>query len=217
VGLAVAVARDAAWVIEVDDRLHAVAVLHRGAVDVVVAGAITWAGATTVALPLVAVVGALAPSGPRTWRDRVGSGALLAAIASTGVYAGLLLNGVLDRARPPSTDWAGAAGGPAFPSGHTTMGTLLAATCAWAMSARLARSGPRVALWSAAAALAAAVGWSRWWLGVHWPSDVVGGWAFGAAWCASAATGLALWRRRRAPAGPGASAASRLRGRRGAR
>jgi undecaprenyl-diphosphatase len=44
-----------------------------------------------------------------------------------------------------------------------------------------------VLLWSAAVVLAAAVGWSRWWLGVHWPTDVLGGWAVGAAWCAAAA------------------------------
>lgn len=187
VGTTIAVLHDGSWALPVDERLHAFALAHRGALDVDVALAVTWAGATAVALPLVALVGALAPKGPRSWRDRVGAGALLVGIAATGVYAGLLLNGAVDRVRPAEQDWAGAAGGPAFPSGHTTMGTLLAATCAWALSARVTSPRGRVALWTSAVLLAGAVGWSRGWLGVHWPSDVLGGWAFGTAWCAAAA------------------------------
>ncbi|MFN8168520.1 MAG: phosphatase PAP2 family protein [Candidatus Nanopelagicales bacterium] len=187
VGATAAVLGGGSWALPLDERLHAFALAHRGALDIAVAGAVTWAGATTVALPVVAVVGALAPAGRRSWRDRVGSGALLVGIAATGVYAGLLLNGAVGRVRPAEADWAGAAGGPAFPSGHTTMGTLLAATCAWALCDRVTSTRGRVLLWSAAVVLAAAVGWSRWWLGVHWMTDVLGGWAVGAAWCAAAA------------------------------
>ena len=195
-GVGLAVVRSAPGVPELDQRLHDLAVGARVSWDIGLASTITQAGATVVALPVVALVGAWAPRGPRPWRDRLGSSALLLAIAGTGVYVGLMLNHAIDRPRPSAGDWAGAAGGPAFPSGHTTMATLLAGTCAWALLARVTSRRGRLALGSAAVALAVGVGWSRWWLGVHWPTDVVGGWALGAAWCALCVAGITAWRRR---------------------
>lgn len=66
-------------------------------------------------------------------------------------------------------DWAGAAGGSAFPSGHTTTAALFAALGAWATAARVHAGWPRRALWAGAVDYAVAVGWSRAWLAVHWP------------------------------------------------
>lgn len=37
------------------------------------------------------------------------------------------------------------------------------------------------AVWSKALLWAAAIAWTRVYLGVHWPTNVAGGWAFGAA------------------------------------
>jgi membrane-associated phospholipid phosphatase len=67
----------------------------------------------------------------------------------------------------------------AFPSGHTTNATVV-----WLGLALLLVRGPRARLLAigAAAIMAVAIGLSRNMLGVHWPSDVVGGWAFGLFW-----------------------------------
>jgi membrane-associated phospholipid phosphatase len=67
----------------------------------------------------------------------------------------------------------------AFPSGHTANATVL-----WLGLALLLVRGARTRVISIAAAvlMVIAIGLSRNMLGVHWPSDVVAGWAFGLFW-----------------------------------
>jgi len=67
----------------------------------------------------------------------------------------------------------------AFPSGHATNSLVTFLVLAVLLS------GARSAV-GFAVALAACVGLSRVMLGVHWPSDVLGGWAFGLAWVLAA-------------------------------
>jgi undecaprenyl-diphosphatase len=83
-----------------------------------------------------------------------------------------------DRARPDVAGHQVAVHSLAFPSGHSAN-----AMTVWLAIALLA-TGPRWRRPAVAAALAVAflVGLSRLLLQVHWPSDVAGGWAFGAAW-----------------------------------
>ena len=66
-----------------------------------------------------------------------------------------------------------------FPSGHATSSMIFYLTMALALTAgtrwhRIAAAG--------AILLSLLIGASRVMLGVHWPSDVVGGWAFGLLW-----------------------------------
>ena len=66
-----------------------------------------------------------------------------------------------------------------FPSGHATSSMVFYLARALALTAR--KSWHRQAV-AAAIILSVLIGASRVMLGVHWPSDVVGGWAFGLLW-----------------------------------
>jgi undecaprenyl-diphosphatase len=184
-------------VVAVDDAIHGWVVEHRGDPDLVLARVVTVGGITTWTVPALAVVGVVAAAG-RPWLGRLGAGVLLAAVAGVGMCTGLLVNNAVDRVRPPVADWAGDAGGPSFPSGHTTCATIVALSAAWALSSRVTSTRGRRVLWTVAVVWAFGVGWSRMWLGVHWPTDVLGGWLWGTAWFALAAAGATWLRNRRA-------------------
>jgi len=66
-----------------------------------------------------------------------------------------------------------------FPSGHATSSMIFYLTLAFALTSGRRWRWPAVA---GAVLLSLMIGISRVMLGVHWPSDVVGGWAFGMLW-----------------------------------
>jgi len=68
---------------------------------------------------------------------------------------------------------------PSFPSGHAANSTIVCLTFAILLFANTKWKRPAIA---AAVLLAFCIGLSRVMLGVHWPTDVIGGWAFGLLW-----------------------------------
>ena len=66
-----------------------------------------------------------------------------------------------------------------FPSGHATSSMIFYLTLALALTGR---TGWRWIATAGAVLLSVLIGTSRVMLGVHWPSDVIGGWSFGMLW-----------------------------------
>jgi undecaprenyl-diphosphatase len=125
-------------------------------------------------------------------------GALLVVVTVAG--AGLL-NGLLkqtfNRARPaPYFDYPLPASN-SFPSGHAFFAASLIGGSAVLISARLRSLPLRVVLWLVALSLILLIGFSRVYLGVHYPSDVLGGYAIAIVWVAAVALGDRLASHRR--------------------
>ena len=71
-----------------------------------------------------------------------------------------------------------------YPSGHATASLCFFAALAIIGTGRVSGRW-RVVVWSACGGAALLVGVSRVYLGVHWPSDVLGGWLTGTIWMTS--------------------------------
>ncbi len=102
-------------------------------------------------------------------------------VASASVTMSLLKSG-FGRARPPVEFAEFAATGLSFPSGHSSMSAVVFLTLAMLLARTHDRLAERAFILATGILLAILVGISRVALGVHWATDVLGGWAFGAAW-----------------------------------
>jgi undecaprenyl-diphosphatase len=112
----------------------------------------------------------------------------------------LALKQLYGRARPaPFFDFYPAPGSYSFPSGHALFATCFFGGVAVLASHRLEHPAARIGVWIAAIVPILLIGTSRVYLGVHYPTDVLGGMAAGVVWVGTVALGdrLAEHRRRR--------------------
>lgn len=118
-------------------------------------------------------------------------------------YAGSMLlsfivKRVFKRVRPPREGFAFGhkLKDPSFPSGHSLTSFCFWIMCAVVVSLRATSLPLALGFWLLAIAIVGLTGLSRVYLGVHFPSDVLGGYLMGALWCASCyvAIGPILWR-----------------------
>lgn len=106
---------------------------------------------------------------------------LLIAVAGGQLFSNVA-KAIFDRPRPDLVPHGTMVTSASFPSGHSMMSAVIWLT----LAAMVARTEPqrsvRIYLMSIAILITLLVGVSRVYLGVHWPTDVLAGWAAGLAW-----------------------------------
>ena len=150
--------------------------LKQAMVDVTALG-----GETVLTLAVALTIGFLASS------RHLLAAALVFAGTTTGSIAVALAKNLVGRERPALVDHLVEVGSASFPSGHAANSAIIYLTIALVSIQVIPHRAARWFLFGAIALLVTAIGFSRVYLGVHWPSDVLAGWSFGLLWA------LAWW------------------------
>jgi undecaprenyl-diphosphatase len=103
-----------------------------------------------------------------------------------GVLGGKLINTLLkaifDRDRPSVVEWIADVRSPSFPSGHAMSAMVLYGSIAYLVARLEPTPRLRWVTWLFAGFMILAMGFSRMYVGVHYPSDVIAGFIAGLAW-----------------------------------
>ncbi|MDX1664525.1 MAG: phosphatase PAP2 family protein [Candidatus Promineifilaceae bacterium] len=106
---------------------------------------------------------------------------VLVAIVGGMVFT-YLLKELFARQRPDLVSAAVYVDSFSFPSGHAMTAAVTYLTLGTLLATSLKRSRLKIYILATAVLVTAAVGLSRVYLGVHWPTDVLGGWTAGTVW-----------------------------------
>lgn len=112
-----------------------------------------------------------------------GSRLLACWVALTSLVGALISQGVksaVGRPRPTWPDPVDSAHYAAFPSGHAMTAAVTIGMLLWVLRRHRLSGPPWRVLCVVGVVSVVGVGFTRLWLGVHWSSDVVAGWLFGA-------------------------------------
>jgi undecaprenyl-diphosphatase len=99
-----------------------------------------------------------------------------------GQIVNQLLKGAFSRERPSVIEWVDHVSTTSFPSGHAMTSIIAYGSVAYLVGRLEATRRLRVATWSVAALIVVAIGFSRMYLGVHYPTDIIAGFLAGLAW-----------------------------------
>jgi undecaprenyl-diphosphatase len=115
--------------------------------------------------------------------DRKPRLAIMLSVCALGTWAVMAaFKDLYARGRPVLIEPMYGAAGFAFPSGHASIAAALYVTLGFLIASHLPRRALRLYVIGVGAFLALLVGFTRVYIGVHYPSDVVAGWTVGLAW-----------------------------------
>ncbi|MEY2447770.1 MAG: hypothetical protein QOH79_1246 [Acidimicrobiaceae bacterium] len=148
---------------------------------------------TNIGKPITLFVMVTAAVAYLLWRRRI---RLALYLVVTSVVGGLIDTAVkvlVNRPRPVVDHPIASALGKSFPSGHAMSSTVTYGALALVFLPVLPRRWRPIAL-GAVVLLVLAIGTSRLFLGVHFVSDVIGGFVLGLAWLAASTGAFSIWR-----------------------
>jgi undecaprenyl-diphosphatase len=117
-------------------------------------------------------------------------------LAMTVLLANLsseVMKGLYGRPRPDLAPHGSYVYSASFPSGHSTLSAAMFLTLAMLIASLEPNRATKVLVYVLAMTLVLAIGFSRVYLAVHWPSDVLAGWCLGAAWALAGWLALLKW------------------------
>ena len=161
---------------------------HASAEQLRTFGFLTHLGDKTFLIPLVAVVALLL-----FWRRRPFIAAAWVVACALGGLLNVALKEIFERSRPEFVHGFATAEGWSFPSGHSSGAIIVFGLLGYLAVLHTPRS-IHIPTAAVAMMLVVCVGLSRVVLQVHYFSDVLGGYAFGASWVAAWVAGLEMRR-----------------------
>lgn len=162
--------------------------VYRSPVAVHVLDAISWLG-TPVLLGGLVVIAAIYV----WWRGRHRLAGFLVVASIGGGLVDSAVKILVNRPRPHVDHPIATALGKSFPSGHAMSSTVTYGALLLVLLPAIPRAWRRFVV-AFTFLLVLAIGLSRLFLGVHFVSDVLGGWILGLAWLAGATAAFEIWR-----------------------
>jgi undecaprenyl-diphosphatase len=107
---------------------------------------------------------------------------LLVAASVGGLLVSTALKQAFDRPRPKIVPHLSYVDSPSFPSGHSMLSAIVYLSLGALLARIVEEKRLKIYFLSVAVVLTFLVGVSRVYMGVHYPTDVLGGWAAGCAW-----------------------------------
>ena len=111
-----------------------------------------------------------------------------------GYSLSMMLKAIIARPRPDIVPWLSHVHSSSFPSGHSMMSAVVYLSLGLMLSDLTSRRLVKTFVVVAPLTISALVGFSRVYMGVHYPTDVVAGWWLGISWSLACWLAVRRWR-----------------------
>lgn len=149
---------------------------------------------TNIGNPSVLLVASLLLAAFLLWRKQRAETVTLTIAAIGALGLNIVLKDLFARSRPELWQRTVEVNFYSFPSGHAMMSVVVFGIISYLLATHVPRW--RSAIATVTVLLVCAIGFSRLYFGVHWPTDIAAGYAAGTVWLVACILSLEIWKRR---------------------